>query len=210
MSSLLIFLSAIYIESLLILHVNYIPSNVGFDTLFNWRNSVKKELSDLLVTTELSLPSFCLWAVSSRHWPLNELCLAKRRPTCHMLHWFFSWSSRVQVFLLSSPFKSCLLPLSTMPIASITCKSVHGPQQIGLQASFLNVRFPPGKPCMTRKDGWQQMRRSLRATEEPVRPLSAALYHHRSCSSSLFSLLPSSCSPPLPGSFRSYLSYFFL
>ena len=93
----------------------------------------------------------------------------------------------VQVFLLSSPFKSCLLPLSTMPITSITCKSVHGPQQIGLQASFLNVRFPPGKPCMTRKDGWQQMRRSLRATEEPMRPLSAALYHHRSCSSSLFS-----------------------
>ena len=120
MSSLLIFLSEIYIESLLILHVNYIPSNVGFDTLFNWRNSVKKELSDLLVTTELSLPSFCLWAGSGRHWPLNELCLAKRRPTCHTLQWLFSWSSHVSKFfsfphplnLVCFHFQQCQLPAS--------------------------------------------------------------------------------------------------
>lgn len=188
MSSPLIFLSAIYIESLLILHVNYIPSNVGSETLFNWRNSVSKELSDLLVTTELSPPSFCLWAGSGRHWPLNELCPAERRPPCHTLQWLFSCSSHVSKFFsFPCPLISCLLPRSTMPIASITRKSVHGPQQIGLQTLFLNVRFPPGKPCMNRKDGWQQTRRRLRATEKPMRPLSAALYHPRSCSSSLFS-----------------------
>ena len=173
-------------------------------------NSVKKELSYLIVTTELSLPSFCLWAESDRCWPLNELRLADRRPTRHTLQWLSSCSSHMSKFF-PLPHPSNTLPGSTFNNANcqLYMQSVHGLQQIGLHASFLNVRFPPWKLCMTRKDGWWQMQRNLR----PMRQLSAALCHPRSLYLfSLFSLLPTSCFPPLPCSFHPYLSHssFFL
>lgn len=65
MSSLLMFLNAIYAESFIIynLIIFILMSNL---ILFNWKNSVKKELSFLEVPTDLSLPSFYLWAESNR------------------------------------------------------------------------------------------------------------------------------------------------
>ena len=159
-----------------------------FILFFNWRNNIKKELSFLWATTEqswsqLSLTTFCLWAESNRLLPLNELCLADRRPTRHALQWL----SPPAAPTCPSVSSFLALPISTFNNANcqLYMQSAQGLQQIVLHASFLISGSHTKNPAWpeTMDDG--KGRWALDPTNNPTAAVGNTL---SSSSSYLFSL----------------------